>query len=81
MADVVLKFGNLKSYDSNDFNGLDDLLQRYHESDSHSEEEKTMLCELIDKCNSNSFHLWWEDRTVNKEEAKKYVMNYQPPSN
>ena len=39
-------------------------------------EQKELICQMIDECSAPTIHLDWDDIYVSKEEAKRYVMDY-----
>lgn len=41
-----------------------------------SPEEKELICELIDSLNCDVVYLDWDNRYINKEEAKRYIREY-----
>lgn len=40
-------------------------------------EEKKLLCDLIDAVDCELIYLDWDGKYVTKDEAKKYVMDYE----
>jgi len=80
---VTLKWGTLKSWDfSTNEKGIE-LLKRHREIGScgsammqhDTVEQKEIICKLIDLCYGKIF-LDWDNKSVTKKEAKKYVMEY-----
>lgn len=81
---ISLKWGTLKGYylKSKEEN---DLLTKYIKlgyslscaAQNDTNEQKEILCKLIDLCNNpKGIHLEWDNIFVSKEEAKKYIMEY-----
>lgn len=79
---LALKWGTVKGWSGLTENSLA-ILRRYFAdgiplsamTDHPSEDRKSILCELIDQLNGE-IYLDWEDKTVTKDEAKKYVTEY-----
>ncbi len=42
----------------------------------NNDEQKAAICELIDVANCDKIFLDWDEKYVSKEEAKKYVMEF-----
>jgi hypothetical protein len=80
---LTLKWGTLKSWNLTSAKGQE-LLRKYHELGSSAsamlqhdtQEQKALLCQMIDECGSSEIWLDWDGKKVPKEEAKKYVMEY-----
>lgn len=80
---LSLKWGTLKSWKLNSEAGKD-LLKRYFElgasysamAQQDTPEQKELICQIIDECGAETIYLDWDDKHVSKEEAKRYVMEY-----
>lgn len=82
---LSLKWGGVKGWE-----GLTDqsvaILNRYYAdgmpfsamADKPDDARKAILCELIDQIDGE-IYLDWENKTVSKNEAKSYVMEYGKP--
>ena len=83
MDSLSLKWGTLKSWRLHSDKGVD-LLRRYHELGTSASamtahdtpEQKDLICQMIDECNSPTIYLEWDGKDVSKDEAKRYVMEY-----
>ena len=83
---ISLKWGALKAWDLHSEKGQD-LLKRYFAlgrpasaiMSDDTPEQKALLCQLIDECNAPTIHLDWDNVHVSKDEAKRYVMDYDKP--
>ncbi len=81
---LTLKWGTLKSWDFSNSKKGKKLLKEYYEIGSSvsamaqkdTQRQKEIICELIDLCDSDTIYLDWDGKDVNKDEAKKYVLNY-----
>jgi hypothetical protein len=82
---LTLKWGTLKSWHVNEDGPAFAALKRYHEAGPVSwgaaqqhdtPEQKAAICEIIDALDAESVYLDWDGKSVSKEEAKEYVMNY-----
>lgn len=80
---IVLKWGTLKDFRIGSQDG-EKLIEKYRSlgtssamTQSYSEEQKEIICRIIDACNANRILLDWNGKYVSKHEAKKYVMNYE----
>jgi hypothetical protein len=79
---ITLKWGTLKSWRLISEKGQE-LLKRYHElgasfsamAQKDTQEQKDIICQMIDTV-PGDIYLDWDDKYVSKEEAKKYVMEY-----
>lgn len=79
---LTLKWGTLKFWNLGDW--AKDLMEEYDKIGScmsatlqkDTPRQKEIICELIDKGKFKKVYLDWEGKNVSKEEAKKYVMNY-----
>lgn len=77
---IKLKWGTLKECNLHSKKGIE-LLDKYFSlgssagaiTQSDTSEQKELICQMIDECNSNTIFLEWDDKDVSKEEAKKYV--------
>lgn len=80
---LVLKWGTLKDWNFNGEKALT-LLKEYNQlgssmsamSQHDTPRQKEIICELIDGADFETVYLDWDGKTVSKEEAKKYVMDY-----
>lgn len=81
---LTLKWGTLKRWSFHSKKAIK-LLKEYSKIGSSisaicqhdTPRQKEILCELIDEGNFKTVYLDWSDKDVSKEEAKKYVMNYE----
>lgn len=80
---LTLKWGTLKSwhFDSvecqvlkNEYNGIGSSFSAMAQVDTPRQKE--IICELIDRCDGDTIYLDWDGKDVPKDEAKKYVMEY-----
>lgn len=87
METLTLKWGSLKAWDLNTEASLA-ALRKYWEggkvaasaiSQRNTEAQKDALCELIDVLENEHVHLDWDGVDVSKEEAKKYIREYDSP--
>lgn len=80
---ISLKRGTLKSWNLSSERGRE-LLERYFEIGASmsamlqkdSDEQKELICQMIDECNAATIYLDWCGIEVSKEEAKQYVREY-----
>lgn len=80
---LTLKFGSVKSWNLSSDNvahekilSLSDLPFRYLNGVRYlSEEQKNVVCEVIDLVDGQII-LEWTGKSMSKEEAKAYVLNY-----
>ena len=80
---LTLKWGTLKSWNLTSAKGQE-LLRKYHELGSSAsamfqhdtQEQKELICQMIDECGAAKIFLDWDGKYVSKEDAKKYVMDY-----
>lgn len=80
---ISLKWGTLKAWKITSAKGLE-LMKKYHELGStysamqqnDTQEQKEIICQMIDECSADTIHLDWDGVDVTKEEAKKYVLEY-----
>ena len=80
---LTLKWGTLKAWGFHSEKAIK-LLKEYGEIGSSmsammqhdTPRQKEIICELIDEGNFEKVYLDWTDEKVSKEEAKKYVMEY-----
>ena len=80
---ISLKWGTLKAWKLTSAKGLE-LMKKYHELGStysamqqhDTQEQKEIICQMIDECSADTIHLDWDGLDVTKEEAKKYVLEY-----
>lgn len=85
---ITLKWGSLKSWNINNNRAAYDALEKWHQLGTcasaalHEDtpEQKELVCLIIDLANCNQIYLSWEGKYVSKEEAKKYVMEYEKDS-
>ena len=83
MSYLTLKWGTLKRWDFSDSEKGKALLKEYNQIGSSAgammqkdtQRQKEIICELIDEC-STPVYLDWDGKEVSKEEAKKYVLEY-----
>lgn len=80
---ITLKWGTLKSWNLHSEKGQGLLKQYFALGASMSamlqedtQEQKDLICQMIDECNADAICLDWEGKDVSKEEAKKYVLEY-----
>lgn len=84
---LTLKWGTLKAWNFGDW--AKPLFKEYSEIGSSmsammqhdTPRQKEIICELIDKGNFKKVYLDWDGKEVTKKQAKKYVMEYDSPSN
>lgn len=86
---LTLKWGTLKTWNLTSEKALG-LLKRYFDLGSLSSameqrdtpEQKNLICQMIDECDGEMIYLEWDGKYVPKEEAKRYVMDYDlnPPT-
>jgi hypothetical protein len=82
---LTLKWGTLKSWNFSNSEKGKELLKEYIEIGSSisamaqrdTPRQKDIICELIDLCDGNTIYMDWDNEDVTKEEAKKYVKEYQ----
>lgn len=80
---LTLKWGSLKSWNF-ESEQAKELLQKWSNigcsmsaaTHHDTSEQKEIICDLIDVGNFDTVYLDWDDKEVSKEEAKKYVRNY-----
>lgn len=80
---LTLKWGTLKSWRLNSDKGQE-LLKKYFDIGScgsamlvkDTPEQKELICQMIDECAAPTIYLDWDGKDVPKDEAKKYVMEY-----
>lgn len=82
MSYLTLKWGTMKAWDYTDSEEGKALLDEYYKegssysamSQKDTERQKEIICKLIDICDDpNGIYLDWDDKYVNKEEAKEYI--------
>jgi hypothetical protein len=81
---LTLKWGTLKAWKFHSEKGKK-LLKEYSElgmawgaAQQHdTPRQKEIICELIDEGNFKKVYLDWDGKYVSKEEARKYVMDYE----
>ena len=81
---LALKWGTLKAWNLTSEKGQE-LLQRYFAlgvsagamSQHDTPEQKGLICQMIDECGADEIYLDWDGKSVSKDEAKKYVMDYK----
>jgi hypothetical protein len=81
---ITLKLGTLKSWNLSSDRARE-LFTKYREIGSSlsamlqedTPEQKELICQMIDACNSELIYLDWDGKYVSKEEAKKYVRDYR----
>lgn len=74
-SELSLKMGRLKSIDNPTEQELL-LIEKYEKTKDQSEEQKKLLCELIDLWGGKIF-LDWDQEYISKEKAKKYIKEYK----
>lgn len=80
---LVLKFGTWKEWDFHSEKAKN-LMKEYDKigtspgcaTQHDTSRQKEILCELIDLGDFKKVYLDWDDKWVSKEEAKKYIMDY-----
>lgn len=80
---LTLKWGTLKAWNLHSEKGRE-LLKQYFDLGASSgamtqhdtPEQKELICQMIDECNAPTIHLDWDEIDVSKDEAKRYVMEY-----
>lgn len=80
---LTLKFGTLKRWNFDAIPAAQLLFKQYLElgaaasasSQSDTPEQKEIICKLIDLM-PGDIYLDWHDKYITKEEAKKYVLDY-----
>ena len=80
---LTLKWGTLKAWDFHSKKAIK-LLKEYDKIGSSASammqhdtpRQKEIICELIDEGNFKTVYLDWDYKDVSKEEAKKYVLEY-----
>lgn len=81
---LSLKWGTWKSYNIGNNERARKILDEYFEegcslsamAQRDSDNQKRLLCELIDVMNIDHVYLDWDGVDVSKEKAKEYIMNY-----
>ena len=81
---LTLKWGTLKSWNFSGSEKAKVLFQEYSKIGfsvsvmlkKDTPRQKEIICELIDLCHGETIYLEWDGKEVSKEEAKKYVLNY-----
>lgn len=83
--ELSLKWGTIKSYRL-DVNGVAFALMNQYRiagkvsasamSQVDNQKQKEIICQIIDALDAETVHLSWTGKDVSKEEAKKYVMEY-----
>lgn len=73
--ELSLKMGRLKSID-NPTEQERLVIEKYEKTKDQSEEQKKLLCELIDLWSGKIF-LDWDQEYISKEKAKKYIKEYK----
>lgn len=83
---LCLKWGTLKSWKLDPEGPAFSLLKKYHEvgrssysamAQSDNQAQKDLICEIIDALNSDTVRLDWAGQDISKEEAKKYIREYE----
>lgn len=80
---LTLKWGTLKAWNLTSQKGRE-LLEKYVSlgasmsamAQNDTQEQKEIICQMIDECGAAEISLDWDGEYVSKDEAKKYVMNY-----
>ena len=81
---LALKWGTLKRWNFEEDGKAFEALKKYAELGSKvsammqhdTPEQKELICQMIDACDTETIYLDWDDKDVSKDEAKKYVMEY-----
>jgi len=81
---LTLKWGTLKSWNFTNSKEGARLLKEYGKigssvsamTQNDTPRQKEIICELIDLCDGDTIYLEWDDKDVSKDEAKKYVLEY-----
>ncbi len=81
---ISLKWGTLKRWKLNSAPARELMAQYVASKPSASgmtrgdtQEQKAIICQLIDACTADEIYLDWDDVYVSKEDAKKYVLEYR----
>ena len=80
---LTLKYGTLKSWNLTSENGKN-LLNKYHKlvssasamAQHDTDEQKQLICQMIDECGAETIYFDWDDKEVTKDEAKRYVLEF-----
>ena len=80
---LLLKWGSLKSWKMPKDGVCFDLLKKWYDGgfscsaklQKDTDEQKKILCELIDNFDGDIINDW-DGKTYNKDQAKKYIMEY-----
>lgn len=80
---LFLKWGTLKAWHFHSEKGIK-LLQEYHDlgasmsaiDQRDTPRQKEIILELIDECNGTIQNDWSGEIYTNKEDAKKYILEY-----
>jgi hypothetical protein len=80
---ISLKWGTLKAWHLHSDKGRE-LLKKYFDLGASSgamtqhdtQEQKELICQMIDECNAELICLDWDGVDVSKDDAKKYVRDY-----
>ncbi len=80
---LTLKWGTLKSWNSNGDKEFMKLLRKYSKlgmslgaaQQRDTPKQKELICKMIDLCHGKIF-LEWDGKEVTKAAAKKYVLKY-----
>jgi NACalpha-BTF3-like transcription factor len=80
---ITLKWGTIKSWKLTDDTAFE-LLKRYINlgmsfsamQQRDTKEQKELICKIIDTLDGDVY-LEWDEKSVSKEEAKKYVLEYR----
>ena len=81
---ITLKWGTLKAWNFTRKETLE-LFDQYCALGTSAgammqhdtQEQKAIICRLIDECDADTIELDWEEKSVSKDEAKQYVMTYR----
>lgn len=80
---ITLKFGSFKSWNFNNEETFS-LFKKYCDlgmsestmTQNDTDEQKDLICQIIDRIDCEHIHNDWEGTEMTKDEAKKYVMEY-----
>jgi hypothetical protein len=82
---LALKWGTLKRWKLNEGSPAYQAIERYFDAgpssmsamlQKDSEKQKEAICEIIDLIDTDQIYLDWDGIYVSKQDAKKYVMEY-----
>lgn len=84
MTTLTLKWGTLKSWNFSGSDACQILFEEYNNlgmcgsamCQKDNQRQKEIICQLIDLCDGDTIYLEWDGEYVSKEDAKKYVIEY-----